>query len=88
LQIPIFLSLERVVARSSANNFTQVLMQALMHEGILRKNLIGKKLMTFGANGVLFFKALSQVLFGKFLIGGLHIPWGFTTCVATLALGS
>ncbi len=32
--------------------------------------------MTFGANGVSFFKALGRVLFGKFLMGGFHIPWG------------
>jgi len=44
------------VARSGANNFTKVLMQALMHEGVLMKDLIDKKLMTFG---VLFFKALN-----------------------------
>jgi hypothetical protein len=37
----------------------QVFMQALMHEGILMKDLIGKKKMTFGVDGVLFFKALS-----------------------------
>jgi hypothetical protein len=68
-----------VVAILGANNFTQILMQALMHEGILMKDFIGKKLMTFGADGVLFFKALSRVLFHKFLMGGLHIPWEFTT---------
>jgi hypothetical protein len=77
-----------VVERLGVNNFTQVLMQALMHERILRKDVISKKLMTFGANVVLFFKALNQVLFDKFLISGLHIPWGFTTGVATLTLGS
>jgi hypothetical protein len=53
-------------------------MQALVHEGILMKDLISKK-MTFGVDGVLFFKALSRVFIGKFLMGGLHIPWGFTT---------
>jgi hypothetical protein len=50
-----------------------------MHEGILMKDLIGTKLMTFGANGVFFFKALSHVLFGKILMGRFHIPWGLTT---------
>jgi len=54
-------------------------MQALMHEGGLMKYLIGKKLMTFGVDGVLFFKALNQMLLNKFLMGGLHIPQGFTT---------
>jgi hypothetical protein len=68
-----------VVARSGADNFTQILMQALMHEGGLMKYLIGKKLMTFGAMEFLFFKALSQALLNKFLMGGLHIPQGFTT---------
>jgi hypothetical protein len=68
-----------VVARLGVNNLSQVLMQALMNEGILMKDLIDKKLMTFGANGVSFFKALGWVLFGKFLMGGFHIPWGFTT---------
>jgi hypothetical protein len=66
-----------VVVGSGANNLIQVFMQALMHEGGLTKNLIGKKLMTFSANGVFVFKALGQVLFNKFLMGGLHIPWGF-----------
>ncbi len=79
LRIPILLSFECVVVESSADNLTQVFMQALMHEGSLMKYLIGKKLMTFDANGVLFFKALGQVLFGKILMGGVHIPQGFIT---------
>jgi hypothetical protein len=58
---------------SNANNLTQVFMQALMHEGGLMKDLIGEKLMTFGANGVFFFKALGRVLLGKFPMGGFHI---------------
>jgi len=45
------------VARSGANIFIQLLMQALMH-GVIMKDLINKK-MTFGADGVLFFKALN-----------------------------
>jgi hypothetical protein len=56
LQIPIFLSFKCVVVGSSADNLTQVFMQALMHEGGLMKYLIGKKLMTFDANGVFFFR--------------------------------
>jgi hypothetical protein len=51
------------VARLGVNNLSQVLMQALMNEGILMKDLIDKKLMTFGTNGVSFFKALGRVLF-------------------------
>jgi hypothetical protein len=37
------------------------------------KDLIGEKLMTFGVNGVFFFKALGWVLLGKFPLGGFHI---------------
>ncbi len=47
-----------MVARLNANNFTQVLTQALMHEGILMKDLIDKKLMTFGADGVSVFQGI------------------------------
>jgi hypothetical protein len=38
--------------------FTQVLMQALMHEGGLTKNLMGKKLMTFSAYWVSIFQGI------------------------------
>jgi hypothetical protein len=58
------------------DNLTQVLVQALMHEGGLEKDLIGKGLMTFGAMGFLFSKAPNQVLENKLLMVGLHIPWG------------
>jgi hypothetical protein len=44
-----------VVVGLGANNLTQVSMQALMHEGGLAKDLIGKRLMTFGADGVFIF---------------------------------
>jgi hypothetical protein len=44
------------VAGSRADNLTQVFIQDLMHEGGLTKDLIGKKLMTFGANGVSVFQ--------------------------------
>jgi hypothetical protein len=54
-------------------------MQALMHEKGLTKDLIGEKLLTFITNGNLFFKALGWLLFGKFPMCGLHIPWGFIT---------
>jgi hypothetical protein len=33
-------------------------MQALMHEGILMKDLISKKLMTFGVDGVFVFQSI------------------------------
>jgi hypothetical protein len=58
LQIPILLSFEHVVVGLSVDNLTQVPMEALMHEGGLTTNLIGKKLMTFGANGVSFFQGV------------------------------
>jgi hypothetical protein len=58
LQIPIFFSFKCVVVGSSAYNFTQVLMQALMHEGGLMKYLIRKKLTTFGANGIFVFQGI------------------------------
>jgi hypothetical protein len=41
---------------SGADNLTQALMQALMQEGGLAKDLIGKRLMTFGADGVFVFQ--------------------------------
>ncbi len=65
-----------MVVGSSANNLTQVLMQALMQEGGLAKDLIGKRLMTFGAMGFLFSKALDQALENKLLMVELNIPWG------------
>jgi len=40
----IFLSLECVMARSNADNLTKVFMQALMNQGDLFKDMIGKKL--------------------------------------------
>jgi hypothetical protein len=45
-----------VVVGSVADNRTQVLMQALMHERGLTKDLISKRLMTFGADGVFVFQ--------------------------------
>jgi hypothetical protein len=56
LWIPIFLSFECVVLGSSIDNLTQILMQALMHEGGLTKDLVGMKLITFSANGVFVFQ--------------------------------
>jgi hypothetical protein len=47
------------MVRSSADNFIQVLMQALMNQGGLTKDMIGKKLITFGANGVFVFQGAS-----------------------------
>jgi hypothetical protein len=43
---------------SSANNLTQMLMQALMNQGGLTKDMIGKKLMTFGANNFYVFQGV------------------------------
>jgi hypothetical protein len=60
LQIPILLSLEHEVARSSIDNLIQILMQALMHEK--RKILIGKKLPTFTANGIPIFQSIRLVV--------------------------
>jgi len=50
-------SLKCVVVGSRVNNLIQVFMQTLMHEGGLTKKLIGKKLMTFNANGVFVFQS-------------------------------
>jgi hypothetical protein len=47
-----------VVVGSGADNLTQVLMQALMNQGGLTKDMIGKKLMIFGANGVYVFQGV------------------------------
>jgi hypothetical protein len=49
LHIPIFFSL--VIARLGANNLTHLFMRALINKGGLYKELIGKKLMTFGVDG-------------------------------------
>ncbi len=57
-EIPIFLSLDSVVVGLGVDNLIQVLMQALMHQGGLIKNLIGIKFMTFGANGVSVFQGI------------------------------
>ncbi len=45
-----------VVLGSSVDNLTQILMQALMHEGGLTKDLVVMKLITFSANGVFVFQ--------------------------------
>ncbi len=47
-----------MVVGSSVDNLIQVLMQALMNQGGLTKDMIGKKLLTFGANSVMFSKVL------------------------------
>ncbi len=57
LKIPIFLSLDRVVVGLGVDNLIQVLMQVLMHQGGLTKDLICIKFMTFGADGVFVFQA-------------------------------
>jgi hypothetical protein len=54
------LSLEHVAARFSVDNLTQVLMQVLMNQGGLFKELIGKKLMAFGVDGVYTFQGIKS----------------------------
>jgi hypothetical protein len=61
LQIPILLCLDEV-ARSSIDNLIQIFMQALMHEKGLTKDLIGKKLLTFIANGIPIFQSIRLVV--------------------------
>jgi hypothetical protein len=46
------------MARSNADNLTKVFMQALMNQGGLSKDMIGKKLMTFGTNDVYIFQGV------------------------------
>jgi hypothetical protein len=46
------------VVRSGADNLTQVLMEPSMTQGGLTKDMISKKLMTFGANGVSIFQGV------------------------------
>ncbi len=58
LQISILFSFDCMVVRLGAHNLTQVLMQALMHERGLTKDLIGKRLVTLVLMGFLFSKAL------------------------------
>jgi hypothetical protein len=48
----------RVVVQSSVDNLIQVCMQTLMNQGDLTKDTIGKKLMTFNANGVYVFQGV------------------------------
>jgi hypothetical protein len=43
---------------SDVDNFIQVLIQALIHQGGLKKYLISIKLTTFGANGVSVFRGI------------------------------
>jgi hypothetical protein len=56
LRIPIFLSFEHVVVGLNTDNFTQVLMQAMMHQGGFTKDLISIRHMTFGIDGVSVFQ--------------------------------
>jgi hypothetical protein len=62
-------SLQCVVVGSCANNLIQVLMQALMHKKGLTKSLIGKKLMTFSANGVFVFQSTRSSVIQQFSNG-------------------
>jgi hypothetical protein len=57
---PILLSLDYVVVGSGFDNLIQVLMQVLMHQGGFTKDLIGIKLMTFGADGVSIFQGIKS----------------------------
>jgi len=56
LKLQILLSLECVVARSSVDNLTLILIQALMHQRGLTKKLNGNRFMTFGVDGVFVFQ--------------------------------
>jgi len=56
LQILVFLSYECMVVGLDVDNFTQVFMQPLIHEGSLKKELITKRLLTIGVNGVSIFQ--------------------------------
>jgi len=49
-----------VVGKLGADNFTQALMETLMHERGLTTDLIGKKLMIFGADGVSIYQAIKS----------------------------
>jgi len=60
LQILIILSFDHVVGKLGADNFTQALMETLMHERGLTTDLIGKKLMIFGADGVSIYQAIKS----------------------------
>jgi hypothetical protein len=68
-----------VVVGLGVDNLIQVFMQALMHEGGPTKVWLVRSWWHLMQMGFLFFHALSQMLFDKFLMVGLHIPWGFTT---------
>jgi hypothetical protein len=58
LLISILLSLEHVPAGFSVDNLIQILMQVLMNQGGLFKELIWKKLMAFGVDGVYTFQGI------------------------------
>jgi hypothetical protein len=45
-----------MVVGLDVDNFTQVFMQPLIHEGSLKKELITKRLLTIGVNGVSIFQ--------------------------------
>ncbi len=68
-QFMLFFFLKCVVVGSGANNLIQVFMQALMHEGGITKNLIGKKLMTLSANGVFFFQSIRSSIIRQIFNG-------------------
>jgi hypothetical protein len=76
LAIPILLSFERVVAKSSADNLSQVLMQVLMHQKGLTKKMICTRFMTFGVNGVFTFQGT-----------GLGVTWQISNVWAPHSIG-
>ncbi len=59
------------MARLSADNFTQVFMQALMHQGDFTK--INIRFMTFGVDGVSIFQGTRLGVTLQILMFRLHI---------------
>ncbi len=77
LQILIFLSYECMVVGLDVDKFTQVFTEPLIHEGSLTKELIIKRLLTFGVDGVSISKRLHQTILNRLQKVRLHIPLGF-----------
>jgi hypothetical protein len=64
-QIPILLSLERVVEGADAGNLTRVIIQALLTVGGLTGESLSSKLICFGANGVSIFQGARTGVTGQ-----------------------
>ncbi len=77
LQILIILSYECMVVGLDVDNCTQVFMQPLIHEGSFTKELITKRLLTFGVDEVSISKGLHQTILNRLQKVRLHIPLGF-----------